>query len=100
MNEREITATVFEGAASTVEAIGRSVPGEIGAGLLAGAALGKLVALLVRELGTKPALETLRELKRRIDAGEGVITAEDLAEDDEYVSEFIAKLFRGSDPAP
>lgn len=91
---REIAADVLDGAADFAARIaaGSGDP-IIGVAVGAGSALAKIVAELIRSLGVDTARKTLEELKRRVDAGEGVITVDDLAEDNRYVDDYIASLF-------
>lgn len=91
--DREVAAAVLDGVAGTAELIGSSVGGPVGAAISMGAALAKIVAALTRSLGASTAKKTLEELKRRVDAGEGLITDADLTEDDEYVDAYIDRLF-------
>lgn len=99
VDEREIAAQVLSGAAGTAGAIGAAVGGPVGGTLQGAAAIAELVALLVRELGTEPTRAVLEKLRERIAAGEGAITAEDIAADDEYVDAYLDRLF-GPKPVP
>jgi hypothetical protein len=91
---REIAADVLEGAADFAARIAGSTGDPIvGVAVGVGSALARIVAELVRSLGVDAAKKTLEELKRRVDAGEGVLTDADLAEDDRYVDDYIASLF-------
>lgn len=91
---REIAATVLEGAGEFAARIASASSDPIvGVAVAAGSTLTGLIASLVRSLGTDAAKKTLEELKRRVDAGEGLITDADLAADDQYVDQYIAELF-------
>lgn len=91
---REIAADVLDGAAELAAKIASS-SGDPVAGLAVGigAAITKIVAELVRSIGADGAKKAIEELKRRVDAGEGVITAADIEEDDQYVDQYIRDLF-------
>lgn len=90
-SEREEIAGWLDGgkAASTFIAM---IPGAQVAGGVLAAAFG-LAASLVRKLGTGDAEKTLREIRARVDAGEGTITAADIAADDARVNAHIDALF-------
>lgn len=91
---REMAVSVLEGAAEFAARIA-SASGDPVAGVAVGigAGLAGIVADLVRTLGVNGAKKTLEELKRRVDAGEGIISDDDLAADDQYVDQYIAELF-------
>lgn len=91
---REIAATALEaGAEFAVKLAGSTGDPVAGIAVGVGAGLAGLVAELVRTLGVDNAKKTLEELKRRIDAGEGVISVADIEADDRYVDDYIAELF-------
>lgn len=91
--EREIAAGVIDTVADMAAKLGQLGGPGVGVAVGAGAGLLKVVAELVRSLGVDGARKTLEELKRRVDAGEGVISADDLAADDQYVDQYIEQLF-------
>jgi len=90
---RAIIADVLEGAAATTERIGAAVPLEVQLIMRQGAEVARLVAGLVRTLGVGKARAALEELKRRVDAREGVITEADLAEDDASIDRLLEELY-------
>ncbi len=91
---REMAANVLEGAADFASRIASASGDPItGVAVGIGAGLAGLVADLVRTLGANGAKKTLEELKRRVDAGEGIISDDDLVADDQYVDQYIAELF-------
>lgn len=91
---REIAAVAIEGGAEFAAKIA-SASGDpiVGVAVGIGAGLAGLLAELVRTIGVNAAKKTLEELKRRVDAGEGIISDDDLAADDRYVDDYIADLF-------
>lgn len=90
---REVAADVIDTVADIAAKLGALGGPGVGVAVGIGAGMVKVLAELVRSLGVDTARKTLEELKRRVDAGEGVITADDLAEDDQYVDDYIASLF-------
>lgn len=97
---RELAASVLDAAASTATSIGTALgaTGPVGAAIAAGAAIARVAASLVRSLGADPARKVLEELRRRIDAGEGTITAAELDADDAAVDAYVESLFAGERP--
>lgn len=92
---REVASQILDAGASLADTIGMANTGTTKVALTVASTVARIAARLVGKLGTKAALEALKELQRRVDAGEGIITTDELDADDAEVSDKIAELFRG-----
>lgn len=90
---RETIAAILDVAGNAISTLASALPPEARAAVIVGAGIATLAASLVRSLGVGTAHKVLEELHRRVEAGEGVITDADIAEDDAAIDALLADLF-------
>jgi len=99
MSDREVAATIFDGAASLARSLGDSISDPVAsASLKIGAGLASVVATLIEELGTEGARDAISELVKRRD--EGVIDDDAVETDNEKIKAAVAAMFDDGEGTP
>lgn len=88
---REVAASIFDGAATTANAVALVLPEPFASAVKVGAGLASIVGKLIRSIGTDNTKELMKELQRRRD--EGKITDAHVARDNAEIADAVSALY-------
>lgn len=94
---RDIAANIFDKTAGAAASIGAGLPDPAGLALKIAAGIAKAIAVLIRAVGIDDTAKAIEELVAR--KREGVITDDDLADDDDAIAGAVSDLYVGDSAA-